>query len=85
MLNLKEKKLLFDKNGFIVLENLLNNKNSFTLFDRVKSEIIDEYDTNYNEIKKLGGFLTGNLDIKPSKEIVKIWEILKGVKNFRVA
>ena len=60
--------------------NLLNNKNSFTLFDRVKSEIIDEYDTNYNEIKKLGGFLTGNLDIKPSKEIVKIWEILKESK-----
>ena len=48
MLNLKEKKLLFDKNGFIILENLLNNKNSFTLFDRVKSEIIDEYDSNYN-------------------------------------
>ena len=80
MLNLKEKKLLFDKNGFIILENLLNNKNSFTLFDRVKSEIIDEYDSNYNEIKKLGGFLTGNLDLKPSKEIVKIWEILKESK-----
>ena len=65
MLNFKEKKLFFDKNGFIILKNLLNNKNSFTLFDQVKNEIIMEYNSNYIEIKKLGGFLTGNLDLKP--------------------
>tara|TARA_B100001057_G_C22851531_1_gene951150 strand:- start:2520 stop:3296 length:777 start_codon:yes stop_codon:yes gene_type:complete len=80
MLNFDEKKLFFDKNGFIILKNLLNNKNSFTLFDQVKNEITKEYDSNYTEIKKLGGFLTGNLDLKPSKEIVKIWEILKELK-----
>ncbi len=80
MLNFEEKKLLFDKNGFIILKNLLNNKNSFTLFDKVKNEIIKEYDSNYTEIKKLGGFLTGNLDLRPSKEIVKIWETLKELK-----
>ena len=80
MLNLEEKKLLFNKNGFIILKNLLNNKNSFIHFNKVKNDIIKEYDLNYNEIKKLGGFLTGNLDLKPSKEIVKIWEILKQLK-----
>ena len=80
MLNLEEKKLFFNKNGFIILENLLNDKNSFIHFDKVKNDIIKEYDLNYTEIKKLGGFLTGNLDLKPSKEIVKIWEILKELK-----
>ena len=46
----------------------------------MKNEIIMEYNSNYTEIKKLGGFLTGNLDLKPSKEIVKIWAILKELK-----
>ena len=80
MLNLKEKKTLFDKNGFIVLKNLLNTQNSFAHFEYVKNAIIKEYNLNYTEIKKLGGYLTGNLNLKPSKEIVKIWQTLKEFK-----
>ena len=79
MLNLK-KKILFDKNGFIVLKNLLNSQSSFTHFEYVKNAIINEYNFNYTEIKKLGGFLTGNLNLKPSKEIVKIWQTLREFK-----
>ncbi len=80
MLNLKEKKLLFDKNGFIIFEKLLKSETAFVHFDQVKREIVREYDSNYIKIKKLGGFMTGNLDLKPSKEIIKIWEILKELK-----
>lgn len=98
MLNLEEKKLLFDKNGFIVIEEILAVESSFRYFEQVKAEVNQEYDLNYKEIKHLGGFLTGNLDLKPSNLILKIWNILeernlpniikkltgKELKNFQV-
>ena len=77
MLNLDEKKLLFEKKGFIILENLLHTKTAYTNFDQVKKEVYHSYGSNYDKIKLLSGFITGNLDLKPSKVILRVWEDLK--------
>jgi len=77
MLNLKKKKLFFDQNGYTVIENILSDKSSYSYFDKVKNEINEDYHVNYDRIKKLGGYITGNLDLKPSMVILDIWSQLK--------
>jgi len=69
-------KIFFEKNGFIKLNIKIKSKN----FDKLCDEIIEEtnefYLKNFDKIKKLGGYLTGNLELLPSKKLIHIWKIL---------
>tara|TARA_Y100000590_G_scaffold6631_1_gene8600 strand:- start:3684 stop:4466 length:783 start_codon:yes stop_codon:yes gene_type:complete len=82
MTNLDKVKFFFNKNGYIILPKFLVSEFYDKSFEKVNSEVNDEYLSNYKQIKKLGGFLTGNLDLLPSQIILDIWtEIRKSNIN----
>ena len=69
-------KIFFEENGYIQLSSKINNED----FDRLCEQIIFEtnkfYSENLDKIKKLGGYLTGNLELLPDKKLTDIWKIL---------
>ena len=75
-------KFFFDNNGYVVLENYLRSDLFLKYSEKIQSEVNSEYTNNLNEIKKLGGYLTGNLDLIPSEDIYLIWKELKK-NNFK--
>ncbi len=70
-------KTFFKENGYIQLNNIIKQDNEF---NRLSQEIIKEtnvyFQKNLADIKKLGGYLTGNLELLPDKKIKDIWNIL---------
>ena len=62
-------KLFFEKNGYIQLSNIIKKDQ---VFNRLSEEIISEtnkfYSENLNQIKRLGGYLTGNLELLPDNK-----------------
>ena len=75
-------KFFFDNNEYVVLENYLRSDLFLKYSEKIQSEVNSEYTNNLNEIKKLGGYLTGNLDLIPSEDIYLIWKELKK-NNFK--
>ena len=70
-------KLFFEKNGYIQLSNIIKKDQ---VFNRLSEEIISEtnkfYSENLNQIKRLGGYLTGNLELLPDNKLSQVWNIL---------
>ena len=66
----------FEKNGYIQLFNKINNKDFDNLCDQIIFETNKFYSENLDKIKKLGGYLTGNLELLPDKKLIDIWNVL---------
>ena len=76
MSNFNQLKFLFENNGYVVLRNFLKSKIFFKTSDKILEQINNEFIYNLKEIKKLGGYLTGNLDLVPSIDFKTIWNEL---------
>ena len=67
----------FEKDGFIILRNFIKDENFNSLCEKVKKEVLLEF----NKLKKTGGSLMGNLNISPgvySKKNLSAFDIISG-------
>ncbi len=82
MINLSKIKFFFDTKGYVIIENYLNSDLFLKCTKKIHSEVNSEYSNNLSQIKKLGGYLTGNLDLIPSEDMSTIWNEIKK-NNFK--
>lgn len=70
-------KLFFEENGYIKLSNIIKKNQAFDLLsEKIISETNKFYSENFSQIKKFGGYITGNLELLPDNKLKQIWNIL---------
>ena len=68
----------FEKDGFIILRNFIKDENFNSLCEKLKKEVLLEF----NKLDKTGGSLMGNLNISPGVYSKKIFDKLN-TENFK--
>ena len=68
----------FEKDGFIILRNFIKDENFNSLCEKLKKEVLLEF----NKLDKTGGSLMGNLNISPGVYSKKIFDKLNP-ENFK--
>ena len=66
----------FEENGYISLQNFLRKEEFHTISEEIINEANQFYLSKNEEIKKLGGYLTGNLELLPDGKIFKLWDMM---------
>lgn len=78
----KKDKILYLKKGYIIKDIFSNDIDFLKITDELKSDINFNYNKNYSNLKKLGGFKSGNLNFISKLHSNKIIKLLNK-NNFK--